>query len=76
MTWSLCRSVVYVVYTLPMKATTYDEPGVVVSFRLPAEQRAELERKAREDRRPLSWVIREAVHEFLEHDGDGEGETA
>jgi len=42
------------------------EPKVTVLGRIPREQRAELERRAAESDRTISWLVREAVATYLQ----------
>jgi predicted DNA-binding protein len=48
--------------------SAYTEPKVVVSAQIPREQREELERRAAENDRTVSWYVRRAVDRYLESD--------
>ena len=52
-------------YTMSPTVATTREPKVVVPARIPLEQREELERRAAEDDRTVSWLIRQAVDQYL-----------
>jgi Ribbon-helix-helix protein, copG family len=47
------------------------EPKIVVSAQVPREQREELERRVAEHDRTISWLVRQAVDEYLRADDEG-----
>jgi len=73
--YSLCLCVVQVVYT-DNDMSTLTEAKVVVSAQIARNQREELERRAAENDRTISWYVRQAVERYLERtDITDEGET-
>jgi len=46
--------------------TTFAQPKVIVSAQIDREQRAELERRAAEADRTISWLVRDAVASYLD----------
>ena len=52
------------------------EPLVVVLGRIPPRSARELERRAREDDRTLSWVVRQAVDHYLQFEGGADHHPA
>ena len=56
--------------------STLTEAKVVVSAQIARNQREELERRAAENDRTISWYVRQAVERYLERtDITDEGET-